>query len=484
MPEAYKFGGGGTATVLHPLVLLAMILAVILIFVLPRKYMMGPIAAISFLVPMGQQIYIAGAHLFVLRVVILVAFFRAMATKGRGEPLLANGWNKVDKVFAIYVLASAVAVTLTYKVDTGVVINQVGYLWDYLLGYVMIRSLLRNEEDLYTALKCLAVVTIPLAIGMVIEQRSMVNIFGLLGGVSSVPEVREGKIRSQGAFAHSLMAGTFAATLLPVLVMFWRKGQSKFFGMMGVLGATVMTWTTNSSTPLMAYLAGIFALLCWPIRKSMKKVRWGMVLTLVGLQLVMKAPVWFLIGRVDLTGSSSAYHRAELVDQFMTHIPEWFFIGVKDTSDWGLDMWDVQNQYVNIGEAGGIVAFVCFILVITRSFGMLGDARKAVDGQKDKEWMLWCLGSAMFANVVGFFGVNYFDNSRMWWFILLAMIPAICVPMLQGQALGPGVVEEEKLKVRKAWLKTADGEAGEEDVALQRPGKLVPRLRLARRRHA
>jgi len=197
---------------------------------------------------------------------------------------------------------------------------------------------------------------------------------------------------------------------------------------------------------------------------------------------VMKAPVWFLIARVDLTGGSSSYHRAELVDQFMSHIPEWFLIGVKDTSDWGLDMWDVQNQYVNIGEAGGIVAFVCFIMVITRSFGMLGDARKAVDRQKDKEWMLWCLGSAMFANVVGFFGVNYFDNSRMWWFILLAMIPAICVPMLQG--VGPVVVEEEKLKVRKAWLKAEGGKASEEDMALQRPGKLVPRLRWARRRHA
>jgi hypothetical protein len=147
-------------------------------------------------------------------------------------------------------------------------------------------------------------------------------------------------------------------------------------------------------------------------------------------------------------------------------------------------MWDVQNQYVNIGEAGGIVAFVCFILVITRSFGMLGDARKAVDGQKDKEWMLWCLGSAMFANVVGFFGVNYFDNSRMWWFILLAMIPAICVPMLQSQGVGPVVVEEEKLKVRKAWLKADGGKVNDEDMALQRPGKLVPRLRLARRRHA
>jgi hypothetical protein len=483
MPDAYKFGGGGTATVLHPLVLVAMILAVILIFVLPRKYLIGPLIFMAFLVPMGQQLYIAGVHLFVLRVVILVAFIRAMATKGHGEPLLANGWNGVDTASAIYMVAVAVATCLTFRLDTGVLINQVGYVWDFLLGYVVIRCLVRDEDGLYTALKFLAIVTIPLAVGMIIEQRSMVNVFGMLGGVQAVPDVREGKIRSQGAFEHALMAGTFSATLLPVLVMFWRKGQSKLFGMIGVVGAVVMTWTSNSSTPLLAFVAGVFGLLCWPIRKSMKKVRWGMVYTLVALQLVMKAPVWFLIARVDLTGGSSSYHRAELVDQFMNHIPEWFLIGVKDPSDWGLDMWDVQNQYVNVGEAGGIVALVCFIMLISRSFGMLGNARKAVDGQKDKEWMLWCLGSAMFANVVGFFGVNYFDQSRMWWFILLAMIPAICVPMLQSQGAGPVVVEEEKLKVRKAWLKVEGGKASEEDMALQRPGKLVPRLRFARRRH-
>jgi len=375
-------------------------------------------------------------------------------------------------------VAVAVATCATFHADTAVLVNQVGYLWDFLLGYVVVRCFIRDEEGLYTTLKFLAIVTIPLAIGMIIEQRTMVNVFGLLGGVNTVPDVREGKIRSQGAFAHSLMAGAFAATLMPVLVMFWRKGQSRLFGMIGVLGATVMTWTTNGSTPLLSYLAGIFALLCWPIRKSMKKVRWAMVLTLVGLQLVMKAPVWFLIARVDVTGGSSSYHRAELVDQFMNHIPDWFFIGVKDPSDWGLDMWDVQNQYVNIGEAGGIVAFVAFIMVISRSFGMLGDARKAVDGEKDKEWMLWCLGAALFANVVGFFGVNYFDNSRMWWFILLAMIPAIAEPMLRSKQTGQTPVDVGPKKLRRPWVKARAQELDAKEVTVREAaGKLVPRLR-------
>jgi len=480
MPENYKFGGGTSETLLHPLVLVAVILALVLILALPRKYAVAPVVFIAFLTPMGQQLYIAGLHLFVLRIVLLVAFVRALASGGgQDEPRFAGGWNGIDTAFTVYAVAQAVAVVLLFH-DTGSLINQFGYLWDYLLAYFALRILIQDKGDVHFVLKCLALVTVPLAIGMIIEQRNMVNIFGRLGGIPSVPELRDGKIRSQGSFAHSLMAGTFAATMVPVLFMLGRTGKAKVLGAVGLVGSTVMVWTANSSTPLMAYGAAILGLLCWPIRKSMKKVRYGIVFTLIGLQVVMKAPVWFLIARVDVTGSSSGYHRAELVDQFIHHFWDWWLIGVKDPSDWGLDMWDAQNQYVNVGEAGGLLAFIFFILVITRSFGMLGDARKAVDGDKSQEWMLWCLGSAMFANVVGFFGVNYFDQSRMWWFILLAMISAIAAPSLKGGVARTVEDGAEAMKVRRLWNKSQEVAAEPEEAGAGRGRKLVPRLRQRR----
>ena len=334
-PDNYKYGGGAAGTLLNPLVLVAMILALILILILPRKYIVGPLIFIVFLAPLGQQLYIAGVHLFVMRIVVLVAFIRAMASRRPDEPRFAGGWNGVDTAFTIYVVTEGIAVVLLFQ-DTGSLINQFGYLWDFLLAYFLIRIVLRDEADMRFALKCLAVVTVPLAIGMIIEQRNMTNIFGMLGGVPLVPELREEKIRSQGAFEHSLMAGVFAATLFPAMLMLWGRGKGRVWCVIGVLGATVMMWTTNSSTPLLAYVAAIFALLCWWIRKYMKKVRYGIVFALIGLQLVMKAPVWFLIERVDVTGSSSGYHRAELVDQFITHFWDWWLLGVKDTSELGI----------------------------------------------------------------------------------------------------------------------------------------------------
>jgi hypothetical protein len=148
-----------------------------------------------------------------------------------------------------------------------------------------------------------------------------------------------------------------------------------------------------------------------------------------------------------VTGSSSSYHRAQLVDQFINHFWEWWLIGVKDTSTWGLDMWDAQNQFVNIGESGGLLALIYFILEISRSFGMLGNTRRAVQGQAAKEWTVWCIGSAMFASVVGFFGVNYFDQSKMWWFILLAMVSAVGSAPLQKNARSQSRLVQQPVEV-------------------------------------
>jgi hypothetical protein len=173
----------------------------------------------------------------------------------------------------------------------------------------------------------------------------------------------------------------------------------------------------------------------------MRSVRWGIVTALLLLALIMKAPVWFIIAHIDLTGGSSGYHRAELVDQFIRHFSSWWLIGTKDAGTWGWDMWDVQNQYVDTGETGGIAAFIFFIVMISRSFARIGDARKVVDGDKNRELYLWLLGSALFANCLAFIGANYFDQTKVSWFILLAIISAITATILQEQPAKVGQTE-------------------------------------------
>ncbi len=428
-PYSVKFGGGVSGTVLHPLVLAAMLLSILLFFILPRKYVVVPLVVSTFLIPLGQQIYAGGVHLFVCRLIILFAFIRAVSSRPPGEKsIYAGGWTKIDTAFTCYVVIQATATLLLFH-DSSALVNQVGVLWDFLIGYLGLRSLIRTDEDIYRVIKCYALVMVVLAAGMIIEQKKMMNIFGQLGGVALVPEVREDKIRSQGVFQHSLTAGTFAATAIPLFFLMWRNAKARVISVVGIVAATIMTLTTQTSTSLLTYMAGVGAVLLWPIRKKMKQVRWAMVTVLVGLHLVMKAPVWFLIARIDLTGSSSSYHRAELIDQFVNHFSSWWLIGTNEAATWGWDMWDAQNMFVSVGEAGGLAALAYYILVISRSYSRLGEARTLVLN-RDEEWFMWFLGSAVFANVVAFFGVNYFDQSRMGWFALLAMVVAFSAPIL------------------------------------------------------
>jgi hypothetical protein len=93
-------------------------------------------------------------------------------------------------------------------------------------------------------------------------------------------------------------------------------------------------------------------------------------------------------------------------------------------------MWDACNQFVAEGVAGGIVTLVLFIAMISICFSWLGTARKAVSGDTQREWFYWIFGATLFAHVVGFFGIDYFDQSRFTWYALIAMIGAVAAPAL------------------------------------------------------
>jgi hypothetical protein len=158
----------------------------------------------------------------------------------------------------------------------------------------------------------------------------------------------------------------------------------------------------------------------------MRTLRWGLVLTVLGLALVMKAPVWFIIARIDFIGGHG-WDRAALIDAAIRHFSDWWLLGTKTNASWGEDTWDACNQFVYEATSGGFATFVVFVAILSRAFGMIGKARKRVERRHWEEWFFWCLGAALFAHVMGFWGVDYFDTIRDWWYIFLAIIPAATV---------------------------------------------------------
>jgi hypothetical protein len=231
------------------------------------------------------------------------------------------------------------------------------------------------------------------------------------------------------SFGHPILAGTFGAITLPLFVGLWCKAGNRVSASLGVVAATVITLVSVSSTPAVAFVGSIGALCLWPLRRTMRLIRWGLVLSLLSLHVVMKAPVWALIGRMDVVGGSSGWHRYYLVDQFIRRFGDWWLLGTKDYANWGWTMWDVANQYVAIGQSSGLLPFIFFLVVIVYGFKYLGRARKAAQGHWRSEAFLWALGVALFSNVVAFFGISYFDQTMIAWYALLAIIPvAAAVP--------------------------------------------------------
>ena len=168
--------------------------------------------------------------------------------------------------------------------------------------------------------------------------------------------------------------------------------------------------------------------------------------------MVMKAPVWALIDRIDLTGGSSGYHRFELVNQTILHFGEWWLLGEKTTYQWGYDLWDTSNTYVETATTGGLITLILLIAIITIAFQFLGNSRKAAKNLKTAKFF-WTFGATLTAHLVAFIGVSYYDQSIVGWYLLLAIISAIGFPKSR-QATKPAMpasdLLERKLQIEQS----------------------------------
>jgi hypothetical protein len=433
VPENLRFGGGASGTIFNPAVAAVLILAGVLICVLPQKKVIVPFLLAFILIPIDQILVVAGVHFPSLRIVILFGMIRIFVIKGRGQwNVFSGGLNGVDKALILLSIVTAVDGVLLFQ--TGQALTyQLGEIYTALGTYFVLRCLLRDHEDVVRAIRVLAFVVIVVGGVMVVEQvMKGWNPYALLGGARAGAFAsgmdRDGKIRSMGSFSQPILAGTFAAAVLPLFFGLWlTEKRHRLSAAMGIVGASVMVIACNSSTPLMGLLAGLLGLFLWPIRGMTRIIRWGIVSVLVLLQIVMKAPVYNLITRLDISGSS--YHRYELIDQSVRHFWGWWLIGTANNASWGWDMFDTADQYVQTAISGGLLGLILFIALFVYGFKYLGRARRAATDKK-RALFFWALTSALLAYSVAFFGISLWDQSVVLWYALLAFVGAVAAPQL------------------------------------------------------
>jgi hypothetical protein len=409
-----------------------MLTAVVLVLVPPRKWVIVPFLLFTFLTPLGQQFYVGGLHVFADRIVILCGCLRFLPKSLHTRSAFAGGFTSIDKAFLLWALCRVTAFVLLYQSSVAVV-NQFGFLWDALGGYFLLRCLIWNVDDIRRIAKVFVVIAVILAGCMLYEHYKLTNVFAFLMGGKIVPDIRAGKIRCRGPFAQQIIASVFGGSLIPFFLWLWTASKARIAVVLGLISSVIITLTASSSTGIAAAAVGVGTLCLWPLRKHVRRMLWGLLAVIVGLALVMKAPVWFVLARIDFVGGSTGWDRANLISQCVRHFGSWWLVGTSDNGAWGYYTWDLCDQFVAEAVQGGLATLILFLVLIARSFREVGVAQHTGRSRTHK-WLPWTMGCILCAHIAGFVGISYFDQVRYWWYVTLAMIPAATTVALPSRA--------------------------------------------------
>lgn len=420
-------------TTLHPLGLALLLICGFAMLIVSRRRAVWPMIVIACFVAPAQRLVVLGLDFSLLRMMVLFGWTRILLRREAG----GFRWHALDYVWLSWSVVSIIAGTVLDG-SMGALVNRLGLAFDAVGMYFMFRVFVRGWDDVNSIIYGCMLISIPVALSFLIEKSTGRNAFAVFGGVPAVTDVREGKLRCQGAFSHAILAGCFFASLTPLFaVQWWRGSAARRWGMIGLLNSLLIIMLCASSTPVMAVLFALLGAMFFLLRRHMRAIRWGLVITLLALHLVMKAPVWHLISRVNVVSGSTGWHRFNIIDQAIRQVDEWWLLGTRNITHWNIWANDVTNQYVVEGITGGFLKLLLFVIAIATAFGAIGRLWRAWSGHAYRQRLAWALGVMLFIHVMNFFAVAYFGQIWMLWYLSLAIIGSLSPAWQLRTAHGP-----------------------------------------------
>lgn len=390
---------------------MAIFLALLTVLI-PRKYFLAPFVLAACFVPTDQRIIVMGLDFTVLRMLVAVGVLRVLLF-GEYRRLKLN---RIDRLLLMWLLCGAVIYSIQWNTAEAV-INRAGILFNAVGLYWLFRQNIRSWDDLKHTLRLFAVGAIILLPFVLIEWSTGSNPFVFLGKV--ITSVRQDKFRCQAAFPHSIMMGLFWAILAPMFLAMARTEKKKTLYLFAFASSIVIVVASASSTPILVLILAIVAYRAFNWRRYTAAAAVALAAVTTALHIVMNAPVWHLIARINVIGGSTGWHRYNLIDKAIRNFDEWMVIGCRSTDHWGWGLGDVTNQYVLEGVRGGAATLILFVLMI---YAVLKTLVTSSLRYRDPNTQLltWALFSMMIAHCVGFIGVSYFGQIQVLWYMTLA----------------------------------------------------------------
>jgi hypothetical protein len=392
----------------------------------PMRWAPLPLLIGASYMTLGQNIQLGPFHFSVIRMLVAVGVLRVITKRERA----IGGWIVLDRLIVAFAVC-AICSSFFHKDIGAALINRLGLAYDCLGIYFLLRVFIRDSDSIFMLGRIVIIALIPIAIEMASETVTGKDAFSFLGGVPDASEIRGGKVRAQGPFAHSILAGTVGAVCVPLTVLFWQRRRK--LALIGLLTTATIVGASRSSGPIMTTLVALACLALWKWRSHMRMIRWGAVAAIVALNFLMNAPVYYLLARIDLTGSSTSWYRAALVQSAFNHLDEWWLGGTDYTRHWMVtgaawneDQSDITNHYIKMGIFGGLPLMLLFIGVIVAGFVLVGRTLRLNEtAPADRRFLVWALGSILFGHAATMISVSYFDQSIVFFYLVLAAIGSI-----------------------------------------------------------
>jgi hypothetical protein len=403
---------------------------------LPRRWASISVLAVALYVPFDQVIELGPFHFTAIRLLLVVGILRVFA---KGERM-AYGFKIVDKV----VLAWGIWLLLSSLFHTaGALMTCLGEVFSDVGIYFLFRIFIQDPGDVSRIFKVICVLFVPLALAMLGEVWYAKNFVSLLFGGSGEPFLRHGHVRSLGPFAHAITAGSVGAACLPMALFLWRENWK--LALVGLASTGAVLVTSRSSGPAVTVLSILGAMLLWKVRDHMRSIRWGTLIALLVLNILMNDPVYFLIGRIDFAGGSTGWYRARLIQSALERISEWWLVGTDFTRSWmhvgNNSHTDITNQYILMGVKGGVLLVLLYVAVFVVAFAAAGrEIRSRLQRDPGEAFLIWTLGSILFGHFVNLFSIGYYDQSFVFLYLVLAAIGS-----LQGNLAPEGSISKETL---------------------------------------
>jgi hypothetical protein len=417
---------------MHPIgIILLLVLLYFIGFGTRRSALAAMVVGVLYLTQ-GQVIEV-GVHLYAIRILSMALLLRVVVRR----EFVFSRLTRIDHVFLI-LYAYTLVVFLLRSPDGQ--LAEIAEAVDACCCYFGLRGVIRSEEDLIWLLRTLVMLLVPYVLLIGIERVRGQSAFLFMGGLTAGWE-REGATRCMGSFRYPVALGTFAATFLALYVGLWRSRPHRWIASIGIAMCVLLVWASNSGGSFGALITVVVGWSFWYFRKNMRVIRWSIAGILAALSVIMKAPVWFIVNRFSLGGTS--WHRAYLMDVAFRNIGRWWLAGMSaaETAHWfpyiilvsgGAD---ITNEYLLFGLTAGVLSMVLLIVLLVRVFAQIGRTLAKLRATRKETapvgWLVWGLGVMMLVHVISWLGVSYFDQMYVIWFLQLAAVTSITDRLLQ-----------------------------------------------------